>query len=258
MVSAAGGMALSGLLPVCHSFACFLAPRANEHLYDNATERSRVICVASLAGLRPAGPGHSHQGVRDVSAVGAIPGMVVLAPSCEAEVPLALAWAIRDATGSVWLRLESAPRHVPFSSPADHALIPGKGATLRAGRDALFVGYGPALLAEAYHAAELLEQDGLHVGGISLPWVNQVDPSWLARTVGGVAHLLCLDDHYTVGGQADRLAAAIAALGPGPWPRLHSLGLTGLPACGGAAEVPAHHGLDAASLARRVRHAAWG
>src|SRR5688572_1859963 len=31
MVSAAGGMALRGMLPVVHSFACFLSTRANEH-----------------------------------------------------------------------------------------------------------------------------------------------------------------------------------------------------------------------------------
>ncbi|HKF66724.1 MAG TPA: 1-deoxy-D-xylulose-5-phosphate synthase N-terminal domain-containing protein, partial [Vicinamibacterales bacterium] len=36
MVSAAGGMALQGLLPVVHSFACFLSTRANEHIYNNA------------------------------------------------------------------------------------------------------------------------------------------------------------------------------------------------------------------------------
>ncbi len=57
MVSMAGGMALRGLLPVCHSFACFLSTRANEHIYNNATERSHVVYVASLAGVLPGGPG---------------------------------------------------------------------------------------------------------------------------------------------------------------------------------------------------------
>ena len=40
MVSAAGGMALRGMLPVVHSFACFLSTRANEHIYNNATEKT--------------------------------------------------------------------------------------------------------------------------------------------------------------------------------------------------------------------------
>ena len=67
MVSAAGGMALAGLLPVVHSFACFLSTRANEQIYNNATERSKIIYTATLAGVVPGGPGHSHQSVRDIS-----------------------------------------------------------------------------------------------------------------------------------------------------------------------------------------------
>ncbi len=74
MVSAAGGMALRGMLPVVHSFACFLSTRANEHIYNNATEKKRIIYTATLAGLVPGGPGHSHQSVRDISAIGAVPG----------------------------------------------------------------------------------------------------------------------------------------------------------------------------------------
>ena len=74
MVSAAGGMALRGMLPVVHSFACFLSTRANEHIYNNATEKRTIIYTATLAGLVPGGPGHSHQSVRDISAIGAVPG----------------------------------------------------------------------------------------------------------------------------------------------------------------------------------------
>ena len=58
----------------CHSFACFLSTRPNEQIYNNATEGTKVIYVGSLAGLVPGGPGHSHQSVRDISALGAVPG----------------------------------------------------------------------------------------------------------------------------------------------------------------------------------------
>ena len=66
MVSQAGGMALIGLLPIVHSFACFLSSRPNEQIYNNATELTKIIYVGSLTGLIPAGPGHSHQAVRDI------------------------------------------------------------------------------------------------------------------------------------------------------------------------------------------------
>ena len=55
MVSQAGAMALAGLLPVVHSFACFISTRPNEQIYNNATEGTKVIYAGSLAGLVPGG-----------------------------------------------------------------------------------------------------------------------------------------------------------------------------------------------------------
>ena len=86
MVSMAGGMARRGALPVVHSFACFLAARPNEQIYNQCSEHSKVVYVGSLAGLLPGGPGHSHQSVRDISALAAVPDLVMAEPSVEAEV----------------------------------------------------------------------------------------------------------------------------------------------------------------------------
>src|SRR5207237_1791806 len=49
MVSAAGGMALMRLLPVVHSFACFLSTRANEQIYTNAPARRQLVYTGTLA-----------------------------------------------------------------------------------------------------------------------------------------------------------------------------------------------------------------
>ena len=43
MVSMAGGLALMGLLPVVNSFASFLTARANEQIYNNSTENTKII-----------------------------------------------------------------------------------------------------------------------------------------------------------------------------------------------------------------------
>lgn len=252
MVSMAGGMALRGMLPVCHSFACFLSARANEQIYNNATEGTHVVYVASLAGLLPGGPGHSHQAVRDISAVGAVPGLVALSPSSEAEVARALAWCLHEHRGPAWLRLESVPCDVPYPVAADQPLELGVGTVLREGSDALFVGYGPTLLSEAWRACELLGDDGLSVGLVSLPWLNHVSPWWLLRTVGEVEHLFSLDNHFASGGQGDRIAQVLAGAAGARLPRLHRFAVEGLPSCGNNADVLRRHGLDTRSLRRRV------
>ena len=57
MVSTAAGLARHGFLPVVNSFASFLASRANEQIYNQASEGTKVVYALHYAGLIPAGPG---------------------------------------------------------------------------------------------------------------------------------------------------------------------------------------------------------
>ncbi len=134
MVSAAGGLALRGMLPVVHSFACFLSTRANEHIYNNATERRKIIYTATLAGVVPGGPGHSHQSVRDISAIGAVPGLIAFEPCSEREARLAIRWAVEQNPESTYLRFVNVPLDLPYTLPDDYALHVGRGVALRSGQ----------------------------------------------------------------------------------------------------------------------------
>jgi transketolase len=250
MVSQAGAMALAGLVPVCHSFACFLSTRPNEQIYNNATERSKVIYVGSLAGLVPGGPGHSHQSVRDISALGAMPGMALVEPFSESEARAAVAWAVHRAPGSVYLRLVSVPWALGFDPPAVEELSPGRGTVLRPAGELLFVAAGPVMVAAGWHAAEALAAEGFEAGLVALPWLRDVDGAWLAEIANG-ATVVTLDNHYVTGGQGDAVLAALAAEeAPN---RVHKVGVTSIPKSGGNDEVLKAHGLDAEGIAAQVR-----
>src|SRR5215831_3422026 len=256
MVSAAGGMALEGLLPVVHSFACFLSTRANEHIYNNATERRKIIYVGTLAGLVPGGPGHSHQSVRDISAVGSVPGLTVIEPCSEREARLAIRWAVEANDASTYLRFVNVPLDLPYSLPSSYALEVGKGVLLRgdltaADSDVALIGYGPVLLSNAWRAADALASDGVRAAVINLPWLNHIDDVWAREVLGRFPLVVTLDNHYRALGQGVTIAAALARNGVRA--SVHSLGLDDVPACGTNAEVLAHHGLDAASIASAVR-----
>jgi transketolase len=249
MVSAAGGMALCGMLPVVHSFACFLSTRANEHIYNNATEKRRIIYTATLAGLVPGGPGHSHQSVRDISAIGAVPGLIAFEPCSEREARLAIRWAVEDNPDSTYLRFVNVPLDLPYQLPADYRLQVGRGVTLRAGSDVAIIGYGTMLLANAWHATETLAQHGISAAVIDLPWLNRIDDEWV-KTLGGFKQILTLDNHYAEFGQGVMVAAALARNGVRA--QVSAIGLTEIPACGSNADVLAHHGLDAPGIVRAV------
>ncbi len=248
MVSMAGGMALKGLLPVVHSFACFLSARPNEQIYNNATERTKIIYVGSLAGVVPGGPGHSHQAVRDISALAAIPGLTLVEPSCEAEVGLLLDWCINEAPGSCYIRLVSLPWEIPYQLPEDYRPKYGQGVTLVEGTDVAIIAYGPVLLSAAVQAAGILAKEkNLGVKVINLPWLNIVDSNWLKTTIGSCRHVLCLDNHYVSGGQVEVLSRTMVQWGS-QHARVHHLGLKEVPPSGTNPEVLSRIRLDAGAI----------
>ncbi|MDC0575548.1 transketolase [Nitrosomonadaceae bacterium] len=253
MVSTAGGMALRGLLPVVHSFACFLSARPNEQIYNNATERTKIIYVGSLAGVVPGGPGHSHQAIRDISALAAMPDMTLVEPSCEAEVGPLLNWCINEASGSSYIRLASLPWDIHFQSPKGWQPTLGQGIKLVEGSDVVVISYGPVLLSGAIDAARILiEKDDLSVKVINLPWLNKVDAEWLKREILGYKWVFSLDNHYVKGGQGDAIARVMVGI-EGLESRLINLGVENIPPSGTNPQVLKQVGLDVDALIQSIR-----
>ncbi|WP_405996971.1 transketolase C-terminal domain-containing protein [Streptomyces sp. NBC_00829] len=248
MVSAAGGLAAGGAVPFVHSFSCFLHSRPNEQIYNNATEGRRVVYAGSLAGLLPAAPGHSHQAVRDISALGAVPGLLILEPANADEVRSAVDFCATSQE-SVYLRLVSAPVRAEVDALPTVPLSVGRGHVVRRGGRTVAIGSGPVVLAQLLGAAELLAADGIDLTVVNLPWLNRVDPAWLAGLAEGADTLTVVENHYTHGGQADTVSRALLEAGLPAMPRFRGLGLSEVPRCGTEAEALAAHSLDSASLA---------
>ena len=245
MVSTAAGLARHGLLPVVNSFAAFLASRANEQIYNQASEGTKVVYALHYAGLIPAGPGKSHQSLRDISLLAALPNMTIVQPGNAEETRAVVRWAVAEAAESVAIRLAIGPSPRRIELPAGYRLAVGRGAVLREGSDAALLAYGPVMLHEALLAAELLEGE-LAIKVVAMPWLNRFERDWLASEISPFEHVLVLEDHAPVGGLADALRREL------PGRPVTALGVEGWPACGTPEEALRFHGLDGASLASRI------
>jgi transketolase len=242
MVSAAAGMARQGLLPVVNSFASFLASRANEQIYNQASERTKVVYALHYAGLIPAGPGKSHQSLRDVSLLAALPNMTVVQPANSEETRTLLRWAIEDASDDVAIRLAIGPSPRTIELPSAESSR-GRGTVLREGTDALLFAYGPVMLHEALSAAEAL---GNRLQIVNMPWLNRVDAEWLAEVIEPFEDIFVVEDHAPVGALGDSLRRELDGRS------LTVFGVEGWPACGTPLEALRFHGLDGSSLADRI------
>jgi len=252
MVSMAGGLARLGLLPVVNSFASFLAARANEQIYNNASEKTKVIYALHYAGLIPAGPGKSHQSIRDISLLAALPNCTIIQPCNAAETRMAVAYAVYEAAENCALRLiiGPSPRQIPL--PEGYRLTLGHGVILAEGQDALMIGYGPVMLHEALLASEVLRSRGFGLRVVNLPWLNRIDVDWLGETIRPYDRIYVVEDHAPVGGVGDFVRRTLDGMVGVKRVPVYLYGVEGYPACGRPGEVLAHHRLDGVSLADQV------
>jgi len=252
MVSTAGGLALQGFLPIVNSFGVFLASRANEQIYNNATEDTKIIYVCHYAGLIPAGPGKSHQSVRDISLFGALPNCISVEPANGVETREALKWCVNEATDSCMLRLAISPSPRAIQLPENYRFIYGQGNVLMDGQDAVLFAYGPVMLNEALTAAETLLEHNFSLKVVNLPWLNRLDEEWFKQSIADCDTVFVLDNHSQYGGLGDQVLNTAQKIEAARSKRIIKFGLNEYPACGTPREVLAYHKLDGKSIAARI------
>jgi transketolase len=250
MVSMAGGLALQGLLPIVNSFGVFLASRSNEQIYTNSTERTRIIYVCHYAGLIPAGPGNSHQSMRDVSLFGALYNFIIIEPCNNQETKQVLDWCVNESENNCMIRLaiSPSPRQIIID---EYKLEYGKGSLLHEGNDALLIGYGPVMLNEALTAAEILKEENFGLKVFDLPWLNKVDLDWFKEITEGYNNVFIIENHSPYGALGDIILNLINENELNI--KVIKLAVEGMPECGTPKEVLKFHELDGASIAKRIK-----
>lgn len=252
MVSMAGGLARMGMIPVVNTFASFLAARANEQIYNNAGEKTKVIYTCHFSGIIPAGPGKSHQSVRDISLFGALPNITIIQPCNGDEAKWATEYCVNVAEENCMLRLVIGPSPEKIELPKDYKFKVGVGAELTQGNDAILFGYGPVMLHEALVAADYLKKIGFELKVVNMPWLNKIDKEWLKKVVSDQKKIFVLEDHSAIGGLGDRLLNWLVEIDEIKNKEFINLGLKEYPECGTPLEVLEYHQLDGKSLAKRI------
>jgi transketolase len=252
MVSMAGGLARMGLIPVVNTFASFLAARANEQIYNNAGEKTKIIYTCHFSGMIPAGPGKSHQSVRDISLFGALPNITIIQPCNAEETKWATEYCVNKAEENCMLRLVIGPSPERIELPKDYTFKVGVGAKLTTGNDAILFGYGPVMLHEALVAADYLNKIGFGLKIVNMPWLNKIDNNWLKELVKDQKKIFVLEDHSAVGGLGDRMLNVLVEANSIAGKEFTNFGLKEYPECGTPLEVLEFHQLDGKSLAQRI------
>jgi len=249
MVSKAGGLALFGFHPFVHSFSCFLCSRPAEQMFNNATEGRPITYVGSLSGLIPAGPGHSHQSLRDIALMSSIPGMTVFQPFNPTDLSAGIDYALKDKSG-FYIRLTSGDQEKLI----DSELISdrGKGYYLKKEGSAAVLAYGPTMLNNIIRVnSEMGSEADFSI--INMPWINVFDEEWLTSILSRHRSILVIEDHFEFGGLGTNLLNFIATSRIKNESLITIKGINEIPGCGQTDEVLKNHGLDTISLEALIK-----
>ncbi|WP_091447778.1 transketolase family protein [Micromonospora yangpuensis] len=236
MLGVAGGLALTGLRPVVHSYAPFLVERAYEQIkLDLDHQAASAVLVGIGASYDRAAAGRTHLSPADVALIDTLDGWTVHVPGHRDEVPDLLRSTVAG-DSSAYLRLSAESNDRPRGGDGTLQLVrdAGPGA-------ALLVAVGP-LLDTALAAVRELP--------VSVAWTHRPRPFDTAglRALAGTEVILV--EPY-LAGTSSRVVGAALVDRPH---RLLALGVgrAELRRYGSAEDHHRWHGLDAGGLRQSV------
>jgi len=213
MVSTAAGMAATGLIPYCNSFAVFITgicymPIRTQIAYPSLP----VKLIGSSSGLTQGPDGASHQSLEDISLMRSLPNMVVVSPADDLETRQAT-WAIADWPGPVYLRLGRYP--VPRLLDGGYRFEIGKAKVVREGSDVALFATGH-MVWKALDAADLLAKERIEVRVINVSTIKPLDEAAVREAAGRAALVVSVEEHSVIGGLGSAVAECISEIGHAP------------------------------------------
>jgi transketolase len=257
MIGVTGGLALTGLRAIAHSYAPFLVERAYEQIKIDLDHQGVGAILVSVGASYDRSPsGRTHHSPADVALIDTLTGWTVQVPGHPAEVgPLLRAAARHD--DPVYLRLSTQstrfpPRRLPGGSfQQNSAPQPGTGLTvIRPGGRGTVVAIGPLL------DPVLAATEGLDVTVAYTNTPRPFDEQGLRALVGdaGPAEVVLVEP-YLAGTSARIVAGALQGVPH----RLLALGVTRTDQriYGTPDDHARAHGLDPASLRAAIAEFLW-
>ncbi|MDX3433916.1 transketolase [Streptomyces sp. ME01-18a] len=239
LISVAGGMALTGMRPVVHTFASFLVERPFEQVkLDLSHQAAGAVLVSSGASYDISAGGRTHQAPGDIALLDTLDGWTIHVPGHPDEAEALIRHAAA-ADNQVYVRLSEQ------SNQTAQPVSPGHFRKLRDGRAGVVIAVGPLL------DATLEAVKGMDLTVLYASTVRPFDAAGLQAAVSGTdATDVILIEPYLAGTSVPATNEALQALPH----RILPIGTvrTELRHYGTWQEHVTAHGLDAANLRRQI------
>lgn len=249
MVGVATGIASTGKVPFCSSFAMFAAGRAFEQVRNSVGyPHLNVKIGATHAGISVGEDGATHQCLEDIALMREIPGMTVINPADDVEARAAVK-AAYEMEGPVYLRFGRLAVPVINTNP-DYKFEIGKGTLLKEGTDLTIVATGLEVN-ESLEAAKMLEADGIHAEVINIATIKPLDEEIIIESAKKTGKVVTVEEHSVIGGLGSAVAECLAEKCPTLMKRIGVYDVFG--ESGPAVDLLHKYELDAEGIYKQIK-----
>ena len=249
MVGIAAGLASTGKVPFCSSFAMFAAGRAFEQVRNSVGyPHLNVKIGATHAGISVGEDGASHQCNEDIALMRTIPGMTIINPSDDVEAKAAVEAAYKM-DGPVYLRFGRLAVPVINDRP-DYKFEIGKGVVLKEGKDLTIIATGLEVN-ESLEAAKKLAEDGIDAEVINIHTIKPIDSDIIVKSAAKTGKVVTVEEHSIIGGLGGAVAEVLSEQCPTKMLRIGVRDTFG--ESGPAVKLLAKYELDAAGIYKQIK-----
>ncbi len=212
MVGLAAGLSSVGLIPVIHSFGCFMSRRDYDQLFISlGYAHQRAICIGSDPGITAQYNGGTHMPFEDIALMRQIPGFVIIEPS-DAQSLYDLTWQVYKSGHNAYIRT---PRKgINYRYTLEDKIELGKGIELRSGDDIAIIATGIVMVDGAMEAAEILEKKGIKATVVDLHTIRPLDTALIEKVASRTGRVLVCENGRYAGGVGEMIASHLSETVP--------------------------------------------
>jgi transketolase len=212
MVTAAAGMATTGLMPFVATFASFLGLLCCEQIrMDVAYSRLPVRLIGHHTGISLGFYGTSHHATEDISTMRAIAGLTVISPADGPQLAAAIKASV-DWPEPIYFRIGRGREPEVYEKGRPFTI--GKAIPHGEGSDLTIIACGMAVKG-AIEAAASLRGAGHSVGVLDMATIKPLDREAVLRVAGQSKALMTVEEHNVLGGLGAAVAEVLADEGCG-------------------------------------------
>ncbi|WP_250277437.1 1-deoxy-D-xylulose-5-phosphate synthase [[Clostridium] colinum] len=202
----AGGLAMSGFIPVFAVYSTFLQRGYDQIIHDICIQNLHVVFAIDRAGV-VGDDGETHQGIFDISYLSHIPNLTVLSPKNKTELLKMLDYAINKHKGPIAIRYPKGTVNNIYSEN-EPEVIYNKCEVINQKGNICIISVG-TMIENVKPAYDKLISEGYEISLINARFISPIDESLIENIKNNFDYIFTVEDNVFKGGFGSNLSSQL-------------------------------------------------